>query len=254
MTLPVVLVHGIRVSGTMWDPVISQLNRPAIAVDLPGHGTCRAERFTMDAATRTVAAAIDRLGGSALVAGLSLGGYVAIATAGRFPRRVAGLVAMGCSTANTASMAWVYRTAAALAGRFPEYANRLSAYGFRRALPKPVADAVLAGGVACEVMPEVVAALTAHDHLGALAAYPRPVWLVNGSRDPFRSDERAFLAACHDGRLIRLPRTGHVTTLADPTRLARLLEHAATNLAADRKAPRQGPPRSGRAGTAGALP
>jgi pimeloyl-ACP methyl ester carboxylesterase len=253
MTLPVVLVHGIRVSGTMWDPVISQLNRPTIAVDLPGHGTHRAERFTMDAATRTVAAAIDRLGGSALVAGLSLGGYVAIATAGRFPRRVAGLVAMGC-TANTASMAWVYRTAAALAGRFPEYANRLSAYGFRRALPKPVADAVLAGGVACQVMPEVVAALTAHDHLGALAAYPRPVWLVNGSRDPFRSDERAFLAACHDGRLIRLPRTGHVTTLADPTRLARLLEHAATNLAADRKAPRQGPPRSGRAGTAGALP
>ena len=47
------------------------------------------------------------------------------------------------------------------------------------------------------------------------------------ARDPFRVNERAFLAACREGRLIHLPRTGHVTTLADPQRLARLLDAAA---------------------------
>ncbi|MFG2099796.1 alpha/beta fold hydrolase [Micromonospora echinaurantiaca] len=234
MVLPVVLVHGIRVSRTMWEPVVSQLDRPAYAVDLPGHGARRGEPFTMAAATEAVAAAVDHVGGRALVAGLSLGGFAGIAAAGRFPERVAGLVAMGC-TARPTRLVGLYRGAAALAARFPEQANHLSGYAFRRALPRPAADAVLAGGLSSEVMPAVVAAVAGHDQLGALAAYPGPVWLVNGDRDPFRADERSYLAACRDGRLIRLPRTGHVTVLADPVRLARLIEDAAAH--AERRHP-----------------
>ncbi|MDO3705064.1 alpha/beta hydrolase [Micromonospora sp. C28SCA-DRY-2] len=228
MTLPVVLVHGIRVSRTMWEPVVGELDRPALALDLPGHGARRGETFTMAAATGAVADAVDRLGGRALLAGLSLGGFVGIAAAGRFPERVAGLVAIGC-TARPARLVGLYRGAAALAARFPEQANRFSAYAFRRALPRPAADAVVAGGLSSEVMPAVVAAVAGHDQLAALAGYPGPVWLVNGDRDPFRADERAYLAACRDGRLIRLPRAGHVTTLADPVRLARLIEDAAAH-------------------------
>jgi pimeloyl-ACP methyl ester carboxylesterase len=231
MTLPIVLIHGIRVSHTMWDPVRPLLTRPAYAVDLPGHGTRRGEPFTLDAATKAVADAVDRAGGRALVAGLSLGGYTGIATAARFPAKVAGLVVIGC-TAKPATLAWLYRIVASLAGRFPERANAISAYGFRRALRDDVARAVLAGGLTCEVMPTAVDAVAAFDPLAALTAYPGPVWLVNGARDPFRVDERAFLAACRDGRLIHLPRTGHVTTLADPERLAGILEDAAAQIEA----------------------
>ncbi|MFD0883908.1 alpha/beta fold hydrolase, partial [Streptosporangium algeriense] len=70
---PVVFLHGIRVSATMWDPVIEHLDRPARAIDLPGHGTRAGEPFSMDEAVSAVAAAIDSLGGNAVVAGLSLG-------------------------------------------------------------------------------------------------------------------------------------------------------------------------------------
>ncbi|MFG1778950.1 alpha/beta fold hydrolase [Micromonospora sp. NPDC049048] len=228
MALPVVLVHGIRVSRTMWDPVVGRLDRPALAVDLPGHGSRRGETFAMAAATEAVADAVDHVGGRALLAGLSLGGFVGIAAAGRYPERVAGLVAIGC-TARSTHLARLYRAAAALAARFPAQANQFSAYAFRRALPRPAADAVLAGGLTSEVLPAVVTAVAGHDQLGALAGYPGPVWLVNGDRDPFRADERAYLAACRDGRLVRLPRTGHVTALADPVRLARLIEDAAAH-------------------------
>ncbi|MFV2171777.1 alpha/beta fold hydrolase [Actinomadura sp. LOL_016] len=71
--LPVVLVHGIRVSGTMWGPVADALaDRLRVAApDLPGHGRRRGERFTMDGAVDAVTEAIDGLGGRALVAGLS---------------------------------------------------------------------------------------------------------------------------------------------------------------------------------------
>jgi len=227
MTLPIVLIHGIRLSGTMWDPVRSRLTHPAYAVDLPGHGRRRGEPFTLQAATQAVADAVDAAGGRALVAGLSLGGYTGIATAERFPERVAGLVAMGCTSRSTAMMR-LYRAAAALAGRYPEQANAFSAWALRRALPPEVANATLAGGLSCEVMPAAVAAIAGHDQLAALRAYPGLVWLVNGGRDPFRVNERAFLAACREGRLIHLPRTGHVTTLADPQRLARLIDEAAT--------------------------
>ncbi|MEV8631173.1 alpha/beta hydrolase [Streptosporangium sp. NPDC051023] len=143
---PVVLVHGIRVSSTMWDPVVSRLGRPAATVDLPGHGTLRGEPFSMDGATSAVAAAIDSLGGRALVVGLSLGGYVGIAAAERFPGKVAGLVAMGC-TARGEPATQVYRFFASLAARNPSRANRISAYALRRLLPGPVGEAMVAGGL-----------------------------------------------------------------------------------------------------------
>ncbi|MFC4058187.1 alpha/beta fold hydrolase [Planomonospora corallina] len=220
--VPIVFVHGIRVSATMWGPVTALVDRPSAAVDLPGHGSRRGERFTMEAAASAVAEAIDGLGGRAVVAGLSLGGYVGIATAGRFPERVAGLVAMGC-TALPGRHAGVYRFAASLAARDPELAGRISAYGLRRLLPGPPGEALVAGGLACEVMPQAVEAVAGHDQLAALAAYPGRVWLVNGARDPFRADERAFLRACRDGRLIHIPRRGHLGVLAAPGPLARLV-------------------------------
>lgn len=226
MSLPIVLLHGIRISRTMWQPVQNRLDHPAYAVDLPGHGTRRGERFTLDAAAQAVADAIDAAGGRALVAGLSMGGYVAIAAAERFPERVAGLVAIGC-TARNAAMSWAYLVVAGLAGRFHRQTDKLSAVGFRWALPPESAQAVIDGGFACEAMPDVVRAIAEHDQLAALRAYPGKVWLVNGDRDPFRVDEQRFLAACREGRIVHLPRTGHVTTLADPDRLARLLDEAA---------------------------
>ncbi|GAA1297347.1 lysophospholipase [Planotetraspora silvatica] len=227
MGLPIVFIHGIRVSGTMWDPVRAHLTSPSAAPDLPGHGCRRGMPYDMDAACEVVAGHITDLGGRALVAGLSLGGYVGIATAARHPALVAGLVAMGCTAKPTGSRAAVYRLAGRLAARNPSLAGRLSAYGFRRALPGPVAKAFAAGGVSCEVVPSVVEAVAAEDPVASLAAYPGRVWLVNGSRDPFRVDEEEFLRACARGSLTHLPGRGHLTVLADPARIARFIESAA---------------------------
>ncbi len=77
---PVVLIHGIRLSSSMWQAQLAAVEatgRPAIAVDLPGHGTRADDAFTIDAAMAVVDAAVQRLGGRAVVVGLSLGGYVA---------------------------------------------------------------------------------------------------------------------------------------------------------------------------------
>jgi pimeloyl-ACP methyl ester carboxylesterase len=228
--LPVVFVHGIRISGTVWRPLMQIVgqHRPVAAPDLPGHGTRRGERFTLDTAVDAVAEAVDGLGGRALVVGHSLGGYVGMATAARHPQRVAGLVAIGCTRRPQGVPLVAFRTFARVLGSYPELGNRLSAWGFRRELPVPVAEAVLAGGLACEVMPQVIEALAGMDPLGALGAYPGPVWLVNGSRDGSRADEALFFRACHDGHLIGLPRRNHINCLADLQALADIVATAST--------------------------
>ncbi|MFI0787688.1 alpha/beta fold hydrolase [Streptomyces lydicus] len=241
--VPLVFVHGMRVSGAMWQPVIDTLGtgHPTAAPDLPGHGSRRGEPFTLPGAVAVVTDAIDALGGRALVVGLSLGGFVAVATAGSHPDRVLGLVAMGCTATPRGLLGAVYRGAARAGARYPQGAARLSAFGFRRALPGPQAHAMVSGGLTCETMPDIVRAVSAMDPLAALAAYPGPVWLVNGERDHFRRDERRFLRACHDGRLIVRPGCGHISSLADTEAVARQVQDAAAVVSAARTGGTSGP-------------
>ncbi|WP_249346914.1 alpha/beta fold hydrolase [Microbispora sp. H11081] len=234
MSMPVVFVHGIRMSGTMWSPVRELLRAPSAAPDLPGHGHRRGEPYDTEAACRVVAEAIEELGGRALVVGMSLGGYVGIATAARHPGLVAGLVAMGCTARPDRPIARAYRLMGHLASRDPERADRMSRFALRRMLPGAVGEAAVAGGLSSEVVTPVVTAVTAEDPLADLAGYQGRVWLVNGRRDPFRADEQAFLRACANGSLTHVPRRGHLTVLADPAWIARFVDDAAETVTACR--------------------
>ncbi|GIH44867.1 Pimeloyl-ACP methyl ester carboxylesterase [Microbispora rosea] len=232
MSMPVVFVHGIRLSGTMWSPVRALLRAPSAAPDLPGHGRRRGLPYGTEAACDVVAETIAGLGGRALVVGLSLGGYVGIATAARHPDLVAGLVAMGCTARPDRPRAHAYRLAGRLAARNPALVDRVSRFALRRMLPGAAGEAMIEGGLSSEVVASVVAAVTAEDPLASLAAYPGRVWLLNGARDPFRVDESAFLRACADGSLTHLHGRGHLTVLADPAGLARFIDKAAEDVSA----------------------
>jgi pimeloyl-ACP methyl ester carboxylesterase len=221
---PTVLVHGIRLSGTMWGPVAALVAGPVSTPNLPGHGSRHAETFTLGGAVDAVVAAIDAVGGRAVLVGHSLGGFLAVATAGRHPERVAALVAGGCTVQPRGPLLAAYRTAARLAAARPDLADRLSVRGFRRALPPAVAEAMIAGGVRCAVMPEVVSALSGLDAVGELSRYPGPALLFNGARDPFRAGERRFLAAAADARLVIVPRRGHIGIMAETATLAGLVD------------------------------
>ena len=89
MTPPrLVLVHGTRVSHTQWDlPAYRETfgGLDVAAPDLPGHGRRAGERFTTAAAVAAIEEAVES-GDRALpvvLAGHSLGGYMAMAYAAR---------------------------------------------------------------------------------------------------------------------------------------------------------------------------
>ncbi|WP_207123478.1 alpha/beta fold hydrolase [Actinocatenispora comari] len=227
-TLPIVFVHGSRLSGTMWDPVRARCpSCRSSAPDLPGHGARRGEAFSLDGAVATVADAIRQLGGRALVVGMSLGGYVGIAAAGRHPDLVAGLVTIGAAAVPRGPLYTAYRWAFSTAGRFPRAVDRLSGWGFRRSLPPAVAAAMTAGGIDSAALPAIATQLAGLDPVGCLRAYPGPVWLAAGSRDPLGRDLDALRAVCRRGTVVRWPGRGHLDCLSDPDRIAALVATAA---------------------------
>ncbi|MCY9783644.1 alpha/beta hydrolase [Nocardiopsis sp. EMB25] len=230
MGVPIVLVHGLRLSGSMWRPQVEWLRergRTVVAPDLPGHGSRRGEVFSLGSAVDAVLSAIDGVGGRALLVGLSLGGFVSIAAAGAAPGRVAGLVAASCTAKPAQSLAQVYRIPAVLMDRLPDRGAAVNERFHRLTLRDGAADAALDGGLAVEAATAVIDEISEMDALAALGAYPGPAWLINGSRDHFRIHEKKFFDACVDGRLVNVPRAGHMVSLDQPENFSRIVADAA---------------------------
>ncbi|WP_181772172.1 alpha/beta fold hydrolase [Amycolatopsis pittospori] len=225
--IPVVFVHGIRLSGAAWAEQLEYAGPSARAVDLPGHGTRRGERFTLAGAVDAVVEGIEE---PALVVGHSLGGYVAIAAAARHPDRVAGLVVAGSTYLPGRTLETPFRVAHRLLMRLPDRGDRLSRRQFESVLPPKSAKAVIDGGIATEVIPDVAEAFADFDVLTELGTYPGPTWLINGSHDHFRRHERRFLDACADGRLIHVPKAGHYLPMVRGKEFSRLVLDAARSI------------------------
>ncbi len=234
--IPILLVHGIRTSASMWRQQVERLRddgHPVLAIDLPGHGALLGEEFTVEGALREIDAGVTALGGRVMLVGLSLGGYYAIAYAGAHPERVAGLVAAGCSTVPGGPGLAAYRGLARGIRLLPDRGLWLHTTMVRALVPRQGALDVLAGGVALDVMDAGLRATGTLRPLASLAAYPGPVWLVNGALDQFRLNERRFLAACRCGRLVIVPGATHLVSLAQPQRFTAVLRRVAAELSAD---------------------
>lgn len=238
--IPVLFVHGIRTSGTMWRRQLAGLGEsahPALAIDLPGHGSRMNEPFTVAGALAAIDEGVEALGGRVLLVGLSLGGYYAIEYAARHPQKVAGLVAAGSCAQPAGWPLDAYRRLARLIRRMPNHGLWLHTTLVRLLLTPEGAADTLAGGVPLHVMDAALGATGTLRPLDSLARYPGPVWLVNGQFDQFRLHERRFLNACRNGHLVVVPWASHLVSLAQPERFAVVLKSILEHVTADRAGP-----------------
>jgi two-component system response regulator DesR len=152
-----VLVHGSRLSATQWVPQTTRLADAAdvhpwlevVTPDLPGHGGRSHEPFTLDRAVGALAAAVEAEPGPDLVvlAGHSLGGYVAATYAATFPRRLDGLVLLGSAAVPRGAGAAAYRAVAALTERAgPDRMTRVNDRVLGRLYAADLVEPVVAGG------------------------------------------------------------------------------------------------------------
>lgn len=90
---PLVLLHAFPLDSRMWEPVLPLLpGIPVVRVDAPGFGASPVREPGLEEFAHEVSTAVRGLGAErAVVVGLSMGGYVAMALAEVAPHLLAGL-------------------------------------------------------------------------------------------------------------------------------------------------------------------
>jgi pimeloyl-ACP methyl ester carboxylesterase len=232
----IVFLHGTRLTGAAWAAQVDALRDAfhCLAPDLPGHGADEATTFSLDAAAASVAAQIEREahGGRAIVVGLSLGGYVAMALAARRPELVAGLVVAGATAEPVGIRGLAFRGLAAIFSRVPEaYLDRVNRWFFGWRFPPRIAGPILAAGFSFAGGAVAVRSLVGERFKPRLAAYPGPSLLVNGELDLFfRPTERSFAAVAAAPRRVLIRRATHLTNLDQPAAFSAAVRRFATDL------------------------
>lgn len=234
----IVFVHGTRLTGSMWAAQQASLADEfrTIALDLPGHGTRAPEPFTLDGAADALSAAIrEHAGGRAVVVGLSLGGYVAMALAAREPERIRGLVLCGATAEPVGPWSLPYRTLAGIMdGVEDDRLRRLNAWYFRRRYPAAIAEPIIAGGFWFRGGATALRALAGERFAPRLTAYPGPTLILNGELDPiFRMGARTFASAARDVRRVRLAGATHLANLDRPAAFSDAVRRFARSLGTD---------------------
>lgn len=229
-----VLVHGTRMDARQWGPYRQLLpDVEVVAVDLPGHGSRLGERFTLDAAVATIAEAVDGAGPGrrVVLAGHSLGGYMATVYASRYavrpPLPIDELVLVGATADPRSRLSLVYRL---FARTLPRVGAERAARGMNRVMgwlgARGEMAELLPGGEAYAALPDAWRAVMDECGPDLLSRVGCPVLLVNGQLDQMRVHVDRYAAAARQARVVTVPRATHLLPLTHPEELARLLHEA----------------------------
>jgi pimeloyl-ACP methyl ester carboxylesterase len=232
----VIFLHGAVANRKAWLPVARELSPQweSWCPDLPGHGVRRDEAFRLEAALETVEALVALARPRRVVlAGDSLGGYVALAAGERIPHGVAGIVAGGCSWPMTGLAGLLARASdlppafvTQLLGeeRLEAWAGRLLGRWGDVATGRAIAEA----GLRLRSRGESLRELAGFDPALPARAIGAPLVVINGAWDwPTRAGEGALVRAARRATLQVVPRTGHGVGLFAPRAFARAVESVA---------------------------
>ena len=235
----IVFIHGTRLTRSAWVGQLAGLGGEfrAIAIDLPAHGSRAGEPFELEPAADLVADTIreQTASGSAVVVGLSLGGYVAMTLAARRPDRVRGLVLAGATAEPTGMRSIPYRALAVALDRFDGPAlTRLNAWFFRRRYPPEIAEPIVAGGFWSRGGATALRTLFGQRFKPRLAVYAGPTLILNGQWDLlFRLSAGTFAAAAANARRVQLAGALHLSNLDQPAAFNEAVRRFARSLDAD---------------------
>lgn len=236
---PLVLLHAFPLDSSMWDGVLPLVRGlgGVVTVDLPGFGAAPRPQGppSLDAVADAVLEALRGLGHERVVlAGCSIGGYVALAAARRAPERLAGLGLVDTKAGADGDEARANRERIAQAV--------LGDAGTRALLP--MLDTLL-GPTSHAERPDVVHAVTGlvraadphavawaqramaarADSTALLPTVTVPAAVVVGDEDGVTGPDlaRAMTAALPDALLTVVPRAGHLSPVERPEPVAAAL-------------------------------
>lgn len=224
-----ILLHGTCLNGGQWALYRELMADVAqvLAPDLPGHGMHAAQPFTLDTAVQGVHALVQRVGPGRAVflGGHSLGGFVAMSYAERYPDQLAGLALMGSATEPGGPGAFVYRAIAKLwelAG--PQRVQWLHEQTLGRMADPRVWSAIQAhGGESFGAVRAAWHEVMRHCGSRQLQQVPCPVLVLGGRLDQLHLQARRFAAAAPQGRAFTMAGRNHHWPLTHPQEVAAIL-------------------------------
>jgi len=238
----VVLLHAFPCDHTMWSAQADQLTAAGYRVltpDLPGFAAADlpAAAPDLDVVVGQLLAFLDEQGVTEFaVAGLSLGGYVAMALLRQAPERITALMLVDTKATADPPPAVENRLAVA---------ERAESEGSTEFLVAAMIPALL-GASTREQRPEVVAQAEAWiraaapatvawyqramaqrpDSLANLSQFDRPAAVIYGEEDTVLSplgEQEAMAAALPNSVLIRIPAAGHLSAVERPSAVSEAL-------------------------------
>ncbi|WP_042428272.1 alpha/beta fold hydrolase [Streptacidiphilus anmyonensis] len=235
---PLVLLHAFPLSARMWESQLDELPGPdgtdarVLAVDLRGFGgtALGADAPSLDLLADDIALLLDAAGiEQAVLGGLSMGGYVAMAFARRHPGRLSGLLLADTKGAADTETARTNRE---------RIAKAVLARDSVRLLVDEQLPAPLLGGTTAKRCPKLVdyvaeligeaspaavawaqrAMAARPDSLQSLRAVDVPALVVVGDEDALTPvpDAEALASALPQAELTILPGAGHLSALEVP--------------------------------------
>ena len=225
---PLVLIHGFPLDHSIWDEVTPLLSSDfdLILPDLRGFGESllSTPAWTMSDLAADIAALLDHLGiESAFLAGHSMGGYVALAFAAAYPRRVCGLALVASQAAADAPERKAGRYAQAhqiaengigetVAGMTVKLSADMRVQKFVHDLMRKQKPAGYIG--ALKAMAERA------DTLSVLEQAAFPVLIVHGGADGLIPIQREMQAKVPRARVVELSGVGHMPMMESPHEVA----------------------------------
>lgn len=230
--VPLVFLHAFPLNRSMWAPQVATLSQQfrTIAIDLRGHGESDAPlwSFSLDQYADDVSALLDHLAiPRAILIGLSMGGYVALAFSKRYSRRLQALVLADTRAQadsaegragrfQLAQTAYTKGTTAVAETMLPKL---LGATSLQRnpALVEYVRETIRTTPVS-GILVDLMAMADRPDSLTHLRTITCPTLVVIGQEDlttPL-ADAELMAREIPDARLAVIPTAGHVSNREQP--------------------------------------
>jgi len=238
----ILLIHGFPLSGKLWTPLIERMGGDyrLIVPDLRGHGRSQvAPTASMGEFADDLNALLDTVGQrSAVIVGLSMGGYVAMEFSRRYDDRVRALVL--CDTRAEPDTPEAAADRRALAERVLAEGSAIVADAmveklFAARAPDPLKEQwrnIMAASPPAGVAAALRGMADRLDSFDTLRAFQKPALIVVGEHDaitpPFTA--RAMHAALPDARIQIISDAGHMPPVETPDRFAFVLKRFLDNL------------------------
>jgi pimeloyl-ACP methyl ester carboxylesterase len=230
---PLVLIHGYPLDHAIWNEVAGLLENDfdVILPDLRGFGesTTLETPYGMNEIAEDLAQLLKKLDiKKTMIVGHSMGGYVALAFAHKYPDQVIGLGLVGSQAPSDLPerKEGRYKTAADVEEKglsvVTPMTDKLSADQKIRDVVRPMIERQSKNGVvgALKAMAE------REDARAWLPDFTFPIVLVHGDKDELIPVERAqeIKVAISNAQLVELPGAGHLTMMEMPAKTAEALK------------------------------